>query len=374
MNNLLFYALILMRGLTMHKQFLLAALEQAWIGRGQCAPNPSVGAVAVQYGKIIAQAHHHGAGTAHAEALVLQMLPENCPDITLYVTLEPCNHWGRTPPCVDAIINHGIKEVVYGYVDPNPLVSTNNTNELLKAQNIDVLHYPLPEIDAFYQSYHHWVLTGRPWITAKIAQTFDGKVGLKDSRALLSNALCAEFTHQKRLRCDIILTTSQTINHDDPWLNVRLPDINLSKPIAIIDSHLKINPNAKLLAHGSPIHFYHAEKTKGSKLDSNTCAYHAMPYAKSGDVLDLSAIITHLGALGYHDVWVEAGGTLFNALHQAQLVNQTFIYLVPAILGDEAIGVWTCKTIFNRPHSIRWQAMEDNMIAQIDWASSDIMK
>jgi len=356
----------------MHKQFLLAALEQAWLGRGMCAPNPSVGAVAVQYGKIIAQSWHHGAGTPHAEVLLLNSIPENCPDVTVYVTLEPCNHWGRTPPCVDAIIKHGIKQVVYAYADPNPVVSANNTPVLLKKQGITVLHYPLPEIDCFYQSYRHWMLTNKPWVTAKIAQTFDGKIGgALGVRTIISNPLCAEFTHKNRLHNDVILTTARTVNQDDPLLNVRLAEQELVKPIAIIDSGLTLNPQARVLAQGAHCHIYHGALISPEAQHAN-CSYHAMPFApdklpENDSLLDLSAVINHLGSLGYHDVWVEAGGELFNALHKAGLVNRTYVYLVPRVLGEEAIAAWRNTDIFNRPCSITWQAMGDNMIAQFDW-------
>ena len=349
----------------MHKQFLLAALEQAWLGRGICAPNPSVGAVAVQYGKIIAQSWHRGVGSPHAEVLLLASLPEHCPDVTIYVTLEPCNHWGRTPPCVDAIIKHGIKQVVYAYSDPNPMVSVNNTPVLLERQGITVLHYPLPEIDAFYQSYRHWIVTKRPWVTAKIAQTFDGKIaGALGVRAFLSNSLCAEFTHKNRLHSDVILTTARTINQDDPLLNVRLSAQELAKPVAIIDRKLTLNPQAKVLDQTSHGHIYHGEKYSTANQHAN-CSYH--PIHLDGDLLNLEAIINHLGSLGYQDVWVEAGGELFNALHKAGLVNRTYVYLVPKILGEAAIAAYHNTDIFYRSYSMTWRAMEDNMIAQFDW-------
>jgi diaminohydroxyphosphoribosylaminopyrimidine deaminase/5-amino-6-(5-phosphoribosylamino)uracil reductase len=185
----------------MHEQFLLVALEQAWLGRGFCAPNPSVGAVAVQNGKIIAQAWHQSAGKPHAEQLVLSQLPTNQNDITLYVTLEPCNHWGKTPPCVDAIIQYGIKRVVYAYSDPNPVVAANKTPHLLEQHGIEVVHHPLPVINDFYHSYRHWSTTKRPFLTAKMAQTFDGKIaGPEGERVTLSNSLCSEFTHKYPLK------------------------------------------------------------------------------------------------------------------------------------------------------------------------------
>ena len=188
-------------GDSMHKEYLLSALEQAKLGRGICAPNPSVGAVAVCQDQILAKAWHPGAGQPHAEQVLLSRMPPLCQDVTLYVTLEPCNHWGRTPPCVDAIIAYGIKRVVYAYADPNPVVSTNNTPKILADHGIEVIHYPLAEIDAFYQSYTHWLATRKPWVTVKIAQSLDGHIaGPKGTRISISNSKCAQFTQKKTQR------------------------------------------------------------------------------------------------------------------------------------------------------------------------------
>lgn len=350
----------------MHKQFLLAALEQAWLGRGVCTPNPSVGAVAVRNQQIIAQAYHHGAGTLHAEQLLLQNLCENGSNITLYVTLEPCNHWGRTPPCVDEIIKHNIKRVVYAYADPNPIIIANDTPSLLRAKGIEVIHYPLPEINAFYQSYHYWTKTQKPWVTAKIAQSLDGKIaGVNGERIALSNTKCAHFTHQKRLHSDVILTTARTINLDDPLLNVRLPECEQGKPVAIIDSRGRINPKAKLFNKAKHCHIYFDERYPRPDALPN-CSYYAMPTIQGR--IHLAAVIEHLGQLGYHDLWVEAGGALFSALHHARLVNRTYVYIVPVLLGEKAISAYYYEDIFNRNYRITWQAMDDNMVATFDWS------
>ncbi len=354
----------------MHKQFLLEALKQAQLGRGICAPNPSVGAIAVQYGKIIARAWHQGAGTPHAEVLLLKALPENCPDVTIYVTLEPCNHWGRTPPCVDAIIKSGIKHIVYAYSDPNPLVQSNHTPAILQQHGISALHYPVSEINDFYQSYWHWTRTGKPFVTAKIAQTFDGKIGRHNERVMLSNALCSEFTHEQRLHTDVILTTARTIHIDNPLLNSRLVDKTVSKPIAILDSQLTLNLEAQVFHHATHCHIYHV--ACAPKTSSHHCSYYLMPSIDNH--LDLNAVINHLGQLGYHDVWVEAGSTLFNALHNAGLINRTYVYLVPSVLGKMAISAWNNTTLFNRPFSIQWHPKGDNMIAQLDWSFESMSK
>jgi diaminohydroxyphosphoribosylaminopyrimidine deaminase/5-amino-6-(5-phosphoribosylamino)uracil reductase len=347
----------------MHEQLLLAALEQARLGRGLCAPNPAVGAVAVRNGTIIAQAFHSGAGLAHAEALLLAQLPGECTDITVYVTLEPCNHWGKTPPCVDALITHGVARVVYGYADPNPLIQANDTPNRLRAAGIEVLHLPMPEIDAFYRSYTYWLQTGMPWVTVKMAQTLDGKYASYNRQPVqLSNAACAQFTHRQRQYTDVILTTARTINLDNPALNARHCTPPLAKDVAIIDSQGLINPQAQIFTTAQTCLIY------ASKLPTHpiSCVdYHRLPL-DAGHV-SLAAVLRHLGSLGKHDVWVEAGAGLFSALHQAHLVQRTILYIVPRVLGPDAAALYGVENIFQSAVSIEWQAMDDNLMASIEW-------
>lgn len=347
----------------MHEQFLLAALEQAKLGRGLCAPNPSVGAVAVQNGKIIAQAWHRGAGTLHAEPLLLAQIPPKTPGISVYVTLEPCNHWGRTPPCVDALIAHDVDEVYFAYADPNPVVAQNDSSARLRAQGIKVAQIPVPEIEEFYTSYAYWTRTHKPRVTVKLAQTLDGKIGRsRGDRVLLSNPLCAEFTHKMRAVSDIILTSARTVQLDNPKLNVRLDDKVQAKPVAIIDSHLSMNKDALVFATASHCHIYHLEAKSAVYPNSS---FYLMP--NKNQRMDLDAVIRHLGALGYHDVWVEAGGAIFSALHKEGLVHRTYLYLTPGILGEDAVSAYQQNGIFDREHKVSWNVMGDNVIACMDW-------
>jgi len=335
----------------MHEQFLLAALEQARLRRGVTAPNPAVGAVAVRAEKIIAQASHPGVGHPHAEQLLLQDLPEDCSDITIYVTLEPCNHWGKTPPCVDGLIARRVKRVVYAYADPNPLVAENNTPALLKASGIDVRHHPLDEIDAFYESYAFWLQTGRPWVTVKMAQTFDGKIaGEGGQRVMLSNAECAEFTHLERLNTDVILTTTKTIKADNPLLNARVGEQVVAKPVAVLDRTRSLESSANIHKTAKKLHLYHAKHDEKQ--------------------LDLLPILDDLGRIGYHDVWVEAGGELFNYLHRQGLVQRTYLYLVPKILGTQATSLYAQDNILDKAKHITWEAMGDNLKVTLDWEES----
>jgi diaminohydroxyphosphoribosylaminopyrimidine deaminase/5-amino-6-(5-phosphoribosylamino)uracil reductase len=354
----------------MHKYFMLAALEQAWLGRGNCAPNPSVGAVAVHKDEMIARAWHQGAGTAHAEQLVVAQIPAGLQDVSLYVTLEPCNHWGKTPPCVMAILGHGVSQVIYGFSDPNPIVRANNTPEILRKNGVEALHYPLKEIDAFYQSYHYWTETKRPWVTAKIAQTLDGKIAdANRQRRHLSNAECAEFTHQHRLYTDIILTTAKTIVQDNPLLNVRLQGQEKGKCLAIIDSRLSLSKDARIFSSAEHCHIFHDENYTVTNPFPN-CSYYGI-LAKEG-LLDLTSVLKHLGALGYHDIWVEAGGALFSALHREKLVQRTYLYLVPEVLGENTVSAFQGEVCFAAKRAISWQVKSDNVIACLDWQGEDL--
>jgi diaminohydroxyphosphoribosylaminopyrimidine deaminase/5-amino-6-(5-phosphoribosylamino)uracil reductase len=349
----------------MHKKFLLDALAQARLGRGSCAPNPSVGAVAVQNGAIIARSYHKAFGEPHAEPLALEQFPPKMPGVSLYVSLEPCNHWGKTPPCVDAIIKHDIGEVIFAYKDPNPIIAKRNSSEILKAHGIKVTHFPVAEISEFYQSYTNWTLTKKPTITVKIAHTLNGKIALASGKPVrLSNDLCEQFTHQQRASTDIILTTAKTVQSDNPKMNVRLNDEEHQKPVAIIDSHLSLEKTAAIFSAAKHCHIFYCENDPKAVSYPNS-TYHLMP--TNNGKMDLKAMIGHLGALGYHDVWVEAGGTLFSSLHKEGLVHKTYLYIVPKLLEEHDISAFIRRDIFDKNHTVSWRAMGDNMIAYLEW-------
>lgn len=352
----------------MHEQYLLAGLQQARLGQGQCAPNPCVGAVAVQNGKIIAQDWHRGAGNLHAEPLVLAKIPPGTPGITLYITLEPCNHWGKTPPCVDAIIKHGIDHVVFAFKDPNPIVAQNNSTELLKSHGVEVTQISVPEIDAFYESYLHWTHTKRPKVTAKMALSLDGKIAKSGGQAMaLSNDVCARFTHQQRKATDIILTSAHTLARDNPRMTARVAGMEHQKRVAVIDGQVHLNPELHVIQSGTSS-LYHAR----GDYNIAGCTSYLMPEHEGHVSLD--AVIAHLGGLGYHDVWVEAGGRLFTALHEQGLVDTTYLYLTPHVLGEDAVPAFTSTHVFDRPHRITWHPMGDNAMARVDWQEHECLQ
>ncbi|MCA0402865.1 MAG: bifunctional diaminohydroxyphosphoribosylaminopyrimidine deaminase/5-amino-6-(5-phosphoribosylamino)uracil reductase RibD [Proteobacteria bacterium] len=349
----------------MHKNFMLAALEEALLSFDSCVPNPRVGAVAVSQGKIIAKASHKGAGTAHAEVLVLNQLPKGINDLSLYVTLEPCNHWGKTPPCTRAIIEYGVKDVFYAYKDPNPKVQEKNSSVLLERAGIKVSYYPLSAVEQFYESYAYWTQTKRPWVSAKLAQSLDAKIALKKGVPYsLSNGETAIFTHELRKKADLILTTAKTIQSDNPLLNVRLNEIIASRAIAIIDRNLVLTGQEKVFKEAKHCHIFYDENYEIKKPLAN-CSYHPAPTNKN--YLDLDFVIKQLGEEGYHDVFVEAGGHLFASLHRENLVQRSFIYLTPHILGIDAISAFPSDFSLKKKPKLSWQLKQDDAIATIDW-------
>ena len=355
---------MLEKNISEHSAFLMMSLEEAKKGSGSCAPNPAVGCVAVQKGRVLAKAFHHSSGLPHAESLVLQSFPANTPDVTLYVTLEPCNHFGKTPPCVDAIIAHGIKKVVYAYRDPNPIVRSSSTDAILNAHGIEVIHYPVDEITLFYRSYRYWMMYKKPWVTVKWAQSLDGKIGYPGKREKLSNALTDEWTHLARKRTDIILTTKNTIVCDDPLFNARIDNQSYSKKLAILDSKLTLTGHEQCFKYATLVHIFHQEDVQ-PHFHLPHVHFHAVNYAQG---LSLDSILSHLGEIGYHDVWVEAGAQLIRSLHQEDLVNTSFVYIVPRILGPSGIGLLPLDFDLNKNDSfLQWTPMGDNMLLTINW-------
>lgn len=346
-----------------HDFFLKEALEEAKKTYGFTSPNPAVGAVAVKDNQIIARGFHLGPESKHAEIMALDQLHEPLIDVCLYVTLEPCGHWGRTPPCVDAIIKQGIKQVVYGYVDPNPIVKANLGCDKLKSHGIDVLHYPIAEINAFYERYAYWHQHQKPFVIAKWAQSLDAKVSCPGRRVLLSNELAKNFTHQARLESDILLTTANTIIADNPLFNVRLHHKTFDKPLAIIDSHLRLTGHEKVFSCQRPCIIYHLPELAPNHPIEGVI-YQAIKPSNQG--LDLELMILNMAERGYHCAWIEAGPRLMQQLHHLNLVNKTHIYLCPVVLGHAGIDAFNEVMKFEN-RRLQWQQMDDNMRLTIDW-------
>lgn len=318
----------------MHVDFLQQALDLAQIRRGFCAPNPSVGAVIVRQNEVIGSGYHLSPGQDHAEVSALKSLQDNreLSDASIYITLEPCCHTGRTPPCTDAIISSGIKRVFYGFRDPNPVVDGGG-EKVLQEHGIHCKQIPLTQIDQFYRSYAHWTRTAKPWVTGKLAMSMDNIAADVEGNALaITGVEAKQATFEHRQNSDALLTTAQTIVGDNPQLSVRLDDTPRFKPIYILDHDLRTPLDAKVLQQEAQCTIIHAQGVDASQYTAQNIRCVALN--STGGQFALSDVIAHIGQDGVHDLWIEAGPTLFNALLNEQLLDRALLYIAPKCFGE----------------------------------------
>lgn len=354
----------------MHQQYLLNALEQAKIRQGFTAPNPAVGAVIVLNNQVIAQGYHQGAGHPHAEVVTLaQISPEQAQQATLYVTLEPCCHWGKTPPCVEKIIESGIKRVVFATIDPNPLIQGKGQAALQQA-GVECLHLPCDEISEFYQDYRYWVQHEMPWVISKIAMSLDGKIaGSKGMTTQITGQELAQFTHEQRKSAQAILTTAKTVIIDDPQLNCRLENQIIAKPIFLIDSNLSVSPDSKIFKTSDSITIFHGEQYDVEKAEWFIKQdIHCIPIPEKNGLLNLSLILAIIAERGFYRIWCEAGGQLFSSLFQEHLLQQAYFYLSAKTLGPHAYAAF--HDVFNfasEAKAITWQQFGPDVLTKLNF-------
>jgi diaminohydroxyphosphoribosylaminopyrimidine deaminase/5-amino-6-(5-phosphoribosylamino)uracil reductase len=322
-----------------HENFMRAALGFARKGVGKTSPNPAVGAVIVRKGQVVAAGFHRKAGAPHAEVEALNRLGGKAkPGDTLYVTLEPCNHFGRTPPCTQAILEKGVRKVVVGMKDPNPQV-TGGGCEVLSAQGVEVVTGILEEecrrLNEWFVTY---VTKGRPFVIAKTAMTLDGWTATsKGHSKWVTNERSREWVHRLRNQVDGILVGVGTVMADDPLLTTRLGKGRGRDPVRIIvDTNLRIPVNARVLGHvkGPETLIAVSEDIAGRRLkrfERKDVSLLMCP-EKEGRI-DLRALMDMLGKRSITSVLLEGGATLMGAMIREKLVDKFCIFKAPKILG-----------------------------------------
>ncbi len=343
------------------RDYLLQALALAQLAQGQTYPNPAVGCVIVREGEVLATGYHQGPGTLHAERIALISAQEEVSGATAYVTLEPCCHTGRTPPCTDILIEKKIKRVVFGFYDPNPLVK-GKSGVILKEKGIVCEHVALEEINLFYRAYAHWWRTKTPYVTAKIALSADYKVaGPGGQPVAMTGEAMNRFTHQQRLRADCLLTTSKTVVRDDPKLNVRLDGEERAKPVVIIDRHGEMPIESQVLQTAQRVLLF---QSVSATSPSESTRIEIIPLPK-----ELYAqwpfILKTLGERGFHHVWVEAGPTFFAYLYNHGGVNEAYLYFAPVVLGSGALPGPNLLSSTSESQPPRWEYFEDDVCLNI---------
>ncbi|WP_352407465.1 bifunctional diaminohydroxyphosphoribosylaminopyrimidine deaminase/5-amino-6-(5-phosphoribosylamino)uracil reductase RibD [Acetoanaerobium noterae] len=320
------------------EKFMKLALSLAEKGRGYVNPNPLVGAVIVKDGKVIGEGYHTAFGKSHAEIEAINSATEDIKGATMYVTLEPCCHQGKTPPCTEAIIKNQLARVVVATTDPNPLVSGSGI-EKLKQSNIEITVGVLEEMAKIQNEvFIHYMTTNLPFTILKYAMSLDGKIACHtgDSKWITSEKSRTD-VHRLRSSVSAVVTGIGTILSDDASLNVRLIDSKGREPHRIVvDSAARISLDAKILNLDSKSDTYIAvtEAASDEKLRKleDYGAKIIMTKSKDGKV-DLEELWKELGFLGMDSILIEAGEQLNAALLEAKLVNKIRAYIAPKIIG-----------------------------------------
>ncbi len=313
-----------------------AALAQASLGLYTTTPNPRVGCVIVRDGEVIAEGYTQPAGFAHAEAHALQHAADKGVGVrgaTAYVTLEPCSHHGRTPPCADALIAAGVARVVVAIEDPNPLVAGQGLARLRAAGiavEVGVLAQEAREINAGFLSR---MRTGRPWVRMKVAASIDGGTALENGQSQwITSSAARDDGHAWRARACAILTGIGTVQQDDPQMNVRAVDTPRQPRRIVVDSRLEIAPDAKIL-QGGGTWIVAAVDDERRSAPLRAAGHEVIVLPNDSGKVDLVALLQELGRRRINELHVEAGFKLNGSLLRAGVVNELLMYFAPCLLG-----------------------------------------
>lgn len=325
------------------EQFMKRAIELAKQGSGWTAPNPLVGAVVVKNGRVIGEGYHRKYGELHAERNALAACTEDPAGATLYVTLEPCCHYGKTPPCTEIIIEKKIAKVVIGSRDPNPKVAGKGAR-ILREHGIEVVEdYMREACDALNPVFFHYITTKTPYVVLKFAMTLDGKIATRTGASKwITGEAARNHVHQLRGRYAGILAGIGTVLADDPMLNCRIDGAH--QPLRIIlDSHLRIPMGSRLVrsAKEYPLLIVCNESIRDreegasriQKLEEAGAKVWTLP-EKNGHP-DLNVLMQRLGEEKIDSVLIEGGGTVNEAALKAHIVHHVYAYIAPKIFGGE---------------------------------------
>ncbi|WP_034298343.1 bifunctional diaminohydroxyphosphoribosylaminopyrimidine deaminase/5-amino-6-(5-phosphoribosylamino)uracil reductase RibD [Herbaspirillum sp. RV1423] len=319
------------------QQAMALALQQAEQGMFTTTPNPRVGCVIVRDGRVIGAGFTQPPGGNHAEIQAMQDARQRGNDLrgaTVYVTLEPCSHFGRTPPCADALVEAGIGKVVSAITDPNPLVAGKGLDKL-QAAGIAVVSGILQEqAHEMNIGFFKRMRQGRPWVRMKSAASLDGKTALHNGKSQwITGQAARDDGHFWRARACAIVTGIGTVKNDNPQLNVRAVDTPRQPRRIVIDSKLTLSPAANILAGGGTWVFTASEdRAKIAVLEDRGAEIIVLPNADNK--VDLPRVIDELGKRNLNEVHIEAGSKLNASLILEGCVDELLLYLAPSLLGD----------------------------------------
>ncbi|WP_255556383.1 bifunctional diaminohydroxyphosphoribosylaminopyrimidine deaminase/5-amino-6-(5-phosphoribosylamino)uracil reductase RibD [Methylococcus sp. ANG] len=325
-------------------RFMARALRLAEKGLYTTDPNPRVGCVLVQGYEVVGEGWHQRAGGPHAEIAALRDAGQRARDATAYVTLEPCSHHGRTPPCADALIEAGVRRVVAAMQDPNPRVAGQGLERLRRA-GVEVSCGLLwQEAERLNPGFVKRMRSGLPFVRSKLAMSLDGRTALASGESKWITGEAARYdVHRLRARSSAIVTGIGTVRADDPLLTARLSeDTDLEQPARVIlDSRLRSSADARVFRQaGRTLVLTTAADppARQSLVDAGAEVMEVEPDASGKP--EVSAVVRVLGQMEFNEVLFEAGATLNGALLMAGAVDEWVVYLAPCVLGDEARGLF----------------------------------
>lgn len=326
--------------------FMQRALTLAKQGEFSARPNPLVGCVIVNQQQIVGEGTHWQAGTLHAEQHALNQAGVKAKGATCYVTLEPCPHHGRTPPCVGALIEAGIQSVVIGARDPNPLVNGQGIQQLKQA-GIEVQELSHPACQALNKGFFSRMIRKRPYVRAKIAMSMDGRIATSNGESQwITSDSARQHAQQWRAKSGAILTTHQTVKKDNCRLTVRhippLPKgVTFQQPLkVVVDSQLTTSPEQAIYQEGKTVVAFSVPTCVQS---SANVEY--VRFKEENQHVRLSDLLEWLAQQQINDVLIEAGSTLVGALLQADLIDEFIFYIAPTLLGHEAMPMAYCPPL-----------------------------
>lgn len=321
-------------------EFMALALRLAEKGLYTTTPNPRVGCVIVRDSKVVGSGWHERAGESHAEIHALTQAGELAQGATVYVTLEPCSHHGRTPPCAEALVKAGVGRVVVAMIDPNPQVAGEGLTQLQQAgiqTDIGLMEKEAHDLNIGFVSR---MTCGRPWLRLKIAASLDGKTALNNGVSQwITGADARRDAHRLRARSCAVLTGIGTVLADDPMLNVREVETPRQPLRVVVDSALRMPLTAKMLLEEEILVVTaSSDPVKAGRLREAGAEVLVLP-PLDGRV-DLARMLDELGKRGINEITVEAGRSLNGALVRQGLVDEFVIYFAPLLLGDRARGMF----------------------------------
>ncbi|PJG86497.1 bifunctional diaminohydroxyphosphoribosylaminopyrimidine deaminase/5-amino-6-(5-phosphoribosylamino)uracil reductase RibD [Conservatibacter flavescens] len=356
------------------QEFMQLALDLAAQGIFTTTPNPSVGCVLVKEGAVVGKGFHAKAGEPHAEVMALREAGNQAKDSIAYVTLEPCSHFGRTPPCAKGLIEAGVKKVIVAMEDPNPLVAGRGISMLREAGIETVVGLLQEKAEALNKGFLMRMRAGRPYVRLKMAMTIDGKTATMTGESKwITGELARSDVQMERAKSSAILSASGTVLVDDPSLNVRwsqfppelqqrYPEQNVRQPVRIImDSRARVRAYHQLFQTTSPLWLVEFEKKNRENLP-HFCE--VLTLSSNEHQSKLQTLMYDLGRRQINSLWVEAGANFAGALLAEELVDELIVYIAPKLLGDQARGLCHLPHLTKLADAPLWQLESITQLGQ----------